>query len=122
MEKKFETLSDLIKDTYFIQAVNKHISKTHNRPAPKPGFHYKRGWYEMMYDAGNLRAEYFVQNIESIWNKTSNLSSELRRGIQFVCDCAMQDTLLFYAKLEADSKKAELKAKEVVKDEINNVE
>lgn len=101
-KNRFNSISEIINDPYFISFVNENISKLRknriNRPEPKQGYMYKRSWYDRMSESGSLNVDFFIKNIESIWNKKSSLSSEIRSVIKFVCDDSLQQTLLKYIK------------------------
>ena len=100
--RRFNSISEIVKDTYFIKKVVENIielrEKRGKRPLPKPGYRYKRDWYDRMISEGHFNSFYFINNIEKIWLKKSSLSSETRHIIQFVCDKSFQQTLEFYAK------------------------
>ena len=104
MEKKFESIQELINDPYFVKSVTNSISEfrsqRHNLKEPEPGFRYKRIWYDRMTEQGQLSCNYFLSNIESIWAKKSTLPSEVRNVIQYVCDKAAKETALEYSKKE----------------------
>lgn len=97
MEKQ---LNEIITDPIFIESVKKHIEKIRkvrmNQPAPPPGFRYKRDWYNRMIEHGELNSDFFIQNIVAIWNKKSNLSSEVRNIINSVCGDALVETINSY--------------------------
>jgi hypothetical protein len=101
---RFNSISEIIRDPCFIDFVNKNVYELrmnrHKRPEPKPGYHYKRDWYDRMSDGVDVNARFFLKNIENIWLKKSLLSSEIRAVIQYVCDKSLQQTLLEYAKKE----------------------
>jgi hypothetical protein len=98
---RFNSISDIIIDPFFKEFVSKNIDELRknriNRPLPKPGYYYKRGWYERMTEQGMLNTRYFLENIELIWNKKSSIPSALRQIIKYVCDKSFQETLLRYA-------------------------
>lgn len=102
MKKKFESTAELINDPYFQMNVERILrdvkKKRHDRPVPPPGRYYKRDWYDRMYEQGNLNPDYFLSNIEAIWDKKSPLSSEIRKVINFVCGSAIVETLEYYEK------------------------
>jgi hypothetical protein len=97
MENKVQSISELIKNTDFILSVDKQISelrtKRYNRPRPKDGYHYTRDGFDRMNDSQQFNKEFFLKNIEDIWNKKSSLSSEIRGVVQYVCDKALAETL-----------------------------
>lgn len=105
MVKEFNTIGDLIKDPEFIRFVDLGIKELHaerfNRAEPKPGYYYKRGWYERMTEQGALDREFFLKHIEVIWvdRKRSPLSSEYKRVIRYVCDIAVANTHQYYQAL-----------------------
>ncbi|HUW07838.1 MAG TPA: hypothetical protein VMW01_16450 [Williamwhitmania sp.] len=101
---RFNSVGEIISDPIFIGMVEQKVKELKtgrlSRPAPKPGFYYKRDWYDRMQDEGNVTSTFFLTNIESIWAKKSSLSSEVRSIVQQVCERALRETLLAYHKLE----------------------
>lgn len=99
---RFNSISEIVKDRIFIGYVEENISELrknrYKRPEPKPGFHYKRDWYDRMSSEGNVNFGFFIKNIENIWLKKSSLSRQERSVIQYVCDKSLQQTLLEYSK------------------------
>lgn len=93
-------ISDVIKDSYFIKFVDENIDKLRDerlkRPSPKPGFYYKRDWYDRMVEERMLNTKFFINNITVIWMKKSSLPSVLREPIKYVCDIAYQQMLIKY--------------------------
>ena len=79
----------VVEDSYFIQYVKEEITalriQRNERPEPKKGFKYKRDWYDRMTDEGVLNADFFLQEIEPIVIKKSNLCSLYRDIIYNVC-------------------------------------
>jgi hypothetical protein len=100
MENKTNSINELIKDEYFIQCVVDIISelreKRYKREKPKAGYRYARDWYDRMSESHTFTREYFINNIMDIWNKKSNLSSEVRSVIKYVCDKAAISTFEYY--------------------------
>lgn len=99
-EPRFKNVQEVLADPYFIGFVYKGINelriKRAKRPKPQPGFHYKRDWYDRMNNEGHLEKNYFIDNIESIWEKRSPLSSEVRNVIRYVCDKALYQAIAKY--------------------------
>lgn len=113
-EKKFETAKELIEDDVFRKNLNKIINKIsldrNTRPLPKPGYHYKRDGIDEIMEQNNLTVDYFSNNIESIWNKQSKLSSRQRTIISSVCNEALYKTFVEYGeKKEKETKKTKTK-------------
>ena len=113
MKMKF---NEIIKDSHFIDFVrtgikNIQISRI-ERPAPKPGFYYKKDWYDRMSDANQLNTEFFITNIENIWLKKSKLNAETRYIIKYVCDKSLQHMVLFYDKQKKENPVQEIKHQE----------
>lgn len=100
--QRFKSNNEIIKDPVFIGFVDsnlKEISRERrHRPNPEPGYYYKMDWYDRMVESKSLKTEFFLNNIENIWNKRSSLSSEVRQVIQYVCNKALQKTLVEYSK------------------------
>ena len=103
-EIKFNSINEIINDPYFIKIVNENVANlVHdrvNRPQPKKGYYYKRDWYDRMAEQSIVNSRFFLANIPGIWVKKSNLSSEIRNVIKYVCDNALNKTLLYYSKNE----------------------
>lgn len=104
VDKRLSTIKKVIKDDIFINNVSVEITKlyvSYNRRAkPKPGFKYKRNWFDRISESGNLNKNYFLMNIEDIWLKKSKLNSETREIIRSVCDLALAKTWEYYTKLD----------------------
>lgn len=100
MTKEFATIAELVQDPIFVNFVNEELSemksKRFKRPDPKPGYHYVRDWFDRMQSEEQLTAEYFISNIEAIWNKTSPLSSVIRIAIDRACTSALYKTHNYY--------------------------
>jgi hypothetical protein len=99
---RFNSIEEIIADPYFNQFVKENIDQIIKsrciRPIPKPGYYYKRDWYDRMTSKYYFNSYFFIENIENIWLKRSALSSEIRHVIRFVCDKSLQQTLLEYMK------------------------
>ena len=109
MNMHFKTIDEIINDYYFIDFVYETLDKLRkdrlDRKSPLAGFHYIRDWFDRMSDLHMVKASFFIKNIKSIWNKESQLSSEVRQVIKYVCDNALIKTLEIYnnkAKQEAE--------------------
>ena len=89
LSHKFDSIPDLLNDMYFVEMVNNQIHEIHQqrrlRPLPKEGMRYTRNWYDRMNEDNMLNSNYFIKNIEAIWNKKSLLSSEIRNVINHYC-------------------------------------
>jgi hypothetical protein len=98
--KEFNTIEDVINDPVFRANVNAHWNKLINdrisRPSPKPGFYYKRDWYDRM-DWHSRNTNYLLNNIGDIWQKKSSIPTVIRNVIEFVCNNAFHETTQFYA-------------------------
>jgi hypothetical protein len=110
MMKKFSTIKEMVGDVYFRSFLDLEISKIKNqrlkRPAPANGLKYKRDWFDRLTESGNFSTEFFIHNIESVWNKTSLLNSETRQILILVCDSAIRQTLDYYAKIKTIKEQA----------------
>lgn len=98
---RFNSVDEIISDPVFNQSVIKIISdfknKRKERPEPKPGTRYIRDWIDRMDANEMVNYSFFISNIKDVWLKKSKLNSEFRRIIKFVCDKALQQTLVHYA-------------------------
>jgi hypothetical protein len=64
------------------------IHKRKSRPAPPAGMKYKRDWYDKI-PQNHLTADFFMQNIDAILDKTSQLNSLERAVILEICTRAV---------------------------------
>jgi hypothetical protein len=99
---EFNTIEEVITNSFFIQCVKDSIKsmieKCIARPKPKPGYYYKKDWYERMSEQNILNADFFIKSIPAIWCKKSTLSSEIREVILTVCNKALIETIDQYNK------------------------
>lgn len=97
MDKQIISIPEIIKDPIFIKQVEINfkalVNQRKNRPEAPVGKRYIRNWYDRMSSEGLLHKETFINNISDIWQKKSQLSSEIRSVIKFVCDRALFETL-----------------------------
>ena len=104
MKKEFKTINEIITDPVFWDSLEQEISRIrtqrYTRKDPPPGFHYKRNELDRLHEGKKLTAGFFLDNIESIWNKKSNLSSASRRIIYDVCGRALHSAIVEYEKQE----------------------
>ena len=88
-------ISDIVKNEVFIKAVktklHEVIVKRNNKPALQANERYKRDWYDRLSDKGEVTAEFFIKHIPDIWNKKSDLNSEARQIILYVCNQAVRE-------------------------------
>lgn len=86
--------AEIATDPVFVAAVEKHLehmlSVRSKRPPAKPGMRYIRDWYDRM-TPEQKKASYFCSEIQLIWVKKSQLSTEIRSIIHFVCTHALID-------------------------------
>lgn len=101
VQPKFDTSADIVKDPAFRMYLSQQISKLHKerllRKPPKPGYYYKRDWFDRMVSASALNSKFFLDHIEAIWEKKSSLNAEFRMAITEICNRALRQTLAFYA-------------------------
>ena len=87
-------------DPVFIDFVKQNIREVidarASRPKPKEGFHYRRDWYDRLDDMDGVNSEFLLSNINAVWLKESNLSSEIRAVLLEVCNRAVGQTLEYY--------------------------
>lgn len=125
MVKEFASITELIENQIFVYAVNEQLNKLIkervSRPEPPKGYHYTRDWYDRMNTENQLNADFFLKEIEAVWNKKSNLPSTIRQVIQYVGDLAFAQTNEFYSNLQEPEVipvvKKKRASKKVVKDE-----
>jgi len=101
------TIGQLLQTPEYIATVEKLIKDTvknrESRPQPKPGYRYKRDWYDQMNDDNCLSAKFFIEAIPKIWDRTSSLSSVKRRIIKPICEYAVVLTMNQYKEAEKES-------------------
>ena len=106
-DHRFNSIAEIVQDPDFQQFVRKNLielkENRQNRLEPKPGYRYKRDWYDRMRDAGQLHSDFFLSNIEDIWTKQSALSSEVRGVITYVCDKSLAETMKMYSEKVVNS-------------------
>lgn len=110
-QTEFDDTRRVVDDPIFIRIVTEKVEALKqgrlNRPVPQPGYHYKRNWYDKLADLDGCNAEFFLNNINDIWLKKSNLSSEIRGVILEVCNQAVVRTMQEYH--SQGEKKADIK-------------
>lgn len=98
----------IIKDNYFIQFVKEEMQTLRNqrnsRSVCKPGFKYKRDWYDRMTDENIFTSDYFISQIEAIWQRKSNLGSVYRNIILHVCNEAYTRMMIKYQEEDTNLK------------------
>lgn len=92
---------DILTDSIFRQAVTDNLRELKKardeRPEPAQGFHYRRDWYDQLDDMDALNTDFFVTNVAELWQKKSNLSSNLRPVLLAVCEKALETAVLHYS-------------------------
>jgi len=117
MTNPFGSFDDIVSDPYFRQFVADEIKSIHEkrslRPLPKPGYKYRRDWYDKMEEKDQISAQFFVDHIVLIWQKKSNLDAETRSIVKHFCDKAFARTLNKYDEIQkaAEIPAEKLKAK-----------
>lgn len=105
---RLNTVGDVLADKVFQRKVADEIyelrKKRNERPDAKPGFRYRRDWYDQMTDAGTFNREYFLENIANIWAKKSSITSNTRRVIEYVCNNALRKTMEHYERIDSAAK------------------
>lgn len=61
-----------------------------NRPQPKPGFKYRRDWYDR--HGNDLTFDYCIKHIPDIVAKRSSIPSEFRRIIEYLFAKSYRET------------------------------
>ncbi len=67
------------------EGIDKLLTERKNRPKAPEGRRYVRDWYDRMSEKSVLNTDYFMKHIPAIWAKKSNLPSEERKIINYVC-------------------------------------
>jgi len=96
-KKRYVSIHEVVVNPQFIEAVKSRIEKLKTqrklRPLPKQGYHYKRDFFDRMMDENQLRSEFFINEFPLILGKKSQLSSERRHIINYICESAFMDIL-----------------------------
>lgn len=94
-----EQIDIIIADEYFKLFVAEHFNilkqTRNNRPEPKPGYSYRRDWFDRMDSNGQLNVRFFIENAKSVWLHQSSLSSEIRNIVQYVTMLALGELFEF---------------------------
>jgi hypothetical protein len=95
-------------DELFKINVSEGIEQLHKdrkeRPEAPKGKHYVRNWYDRMSEKSTLSTDYFIKHIHDIWAKKSNLPSEERKIINYVCATAYLKALQQFSIEESEKK------------------
>lgn len=106
IESRFKTYEQIVEDSYFKkrfeEAYYALMSKRRSRPQPPAGRRYKSDWYDAMDRARQDNITFFQENILSVLNKTSSLSSKTRGVIEHVGNIAIMETVKYYATLDEE--------------------
>jgi hypothetical protein len=97
------SIDEIVNDYYFTKQVQINIDELRiqrQKRVAKPGYYFKRDWYDRLREQNNLTGEYFVKHIPDIWRKKSNLPSAIRVVIKYVCDKALFESFDHFNKLE----------------------
>jgi len=119
-QPKFETVGDLIKDPIFIEVLSKAIENAKNakaaRPEPPKDCKYRRDWQDrLLAIGGEITPAFFLHHIPDVWNKTSQLSLELRTTVNSFAQNAYMETLKHYAEKEPKETVKPVKTKKATK-------
>ena len=110
MSEETVLISEIIKDAYFFQYIDKSIASIkknrNNRKPAGEGRRYKRDWYDRLYEADQLNAQYFIEQIPAIWNRRSLLGSNIRSIIEEVCNDALYATVKLLKQKEKEATEA----------------
>lgn len=117
---KPKTIPELLKDNVFLANLDQIFSDIKHqrkiRLQPQSGFHYKRDWFDRMSEQSQLHSVFLLDNIESILDKKSNLSSEIRSVLFSIYQSALVKTLDYYDELDTNLKTKNYVRKKVKKD------
>jgi len=100
--KTFATLQEILDDKQFEIFANEEIKRIRLQRSVQPpaGYKWSRGAYEQMTEQSTFSFEYMKAEYPAIVLKQSNLSSAIRRLIEFVMMTAVQKTYQFYTTTE----------------------
>lgn len=100
----FKSRADVLEDENFQSFVKKEINGAiesfAKRLKPKPGMKYKRNWYDRITDNYNFTFDFFMENIDKVLLKESNLNSEARTILTSIYMNALMKTISHYKKTE----------------------
>lgn len=104
--KKFNSITEIVEDKYFRNFVAEVIDEIrmerNKRPAAKPGYKYKRDWYDRMTEQGCFNSSFFIEHAAPVWAKISNLSGEFCKIVKLVINEAFRRTVAEYNKMLAE--------------------
>ena len=88
-------IQEILESKLFEQNVKKELSnlikQRLQRPALKPGFKYKRDWYDRL--EGQLNKKFIIDNYKLVLLKVSDLPTETRRVVNLVGLRALDATI-----------------------------
>jgi len=105
IEIRFDTFKEITENQYFKSRFEKNyyelMNKRRSRAQPPAGRRYKSDWYDAMDRAKQDNLTFFQENILSIFEKRSALSSKTRNVIEHVGNVSFNETIQHYQALEA---------------------
>lgn len=87
------SLTEVLESDAFRNNVEKHLTEVKNTRKASAGMHYKRDWYDRMNDMGYLSTYFFITNYKEIMLKRSQLSSEFRSVISYICSKSLYEVM-----------------------------
>lgn len=103
--KKFNSITEIVEDRLFKNFVSEVISeirKERSKRTARPGYRFKRDWYDRMVDQSCFDEHFFINHAEPVWAKTDKLSSEFRKIVRTVINEAFRRTVAEYNKRLAE--------------------
>ena len=100
--KTFSTLQEILNNEQFEIFVNEEINRIRLQRSVQPpsGYKWSRGAYDQMTEQSKFNFQFMKAEYPDIVLKQSNLSSAIRRLIEFVMMTAVQKTYQFYTTTE----------------------
>jgi len=101
-KQRFNSIKEIIEDKVFIEKLNDVITNVNKErwDRPETVFVYGRDWYDKLTESGNLNVDYFLQNAEKVWLRTSKIPSNTRQVMGWICGTALKKAMEHYGNLE----------------------
>lgn len=98
-------IDELLQDERFIKIHKKNydelIKARRNRKEPRPGYKYKRDWFDRMFDEGNLNHKFIYDNTMDVVLKDSSVSRTSRIVIEHLFSLSIHE---YFESVEVEEK------------------
>lgn len=94
------SIQEMIEDSVFKDNVKSIVLEINNTISLRPSGRYKRQWFDRAFGNKNVKPEFFIDNIQSVLEGRSKLSSELRGVVMGICKDAIMKTINHYQNIK----------------------